>query len=168
MRNFVIGFALAAAMCAVAGVAYASIPDSNGVVTACARPITGELRVIDTASPYQKCLSWEKKVELSAATAPPAPEVDRSCAAGEVMRGINANGSLKCAGFYVKTSINSTNKATAACDPGDIATGGGFSTAQPVASAPGSVVTGDDLTVWTSFTATTDVVSVAVCLDVAP
>jgi hypothetical protein len=35
---------------AVAGVATASIPDGNGVITACRRITSGELRVIDTAT----------------------------------------------------------------------------------------------------------------------
>jgi hypothetical protein len=48
------------AVLAVAGVAAASIPDSNGVITACRRTTSGELRVIDTATTASCPNGWTR------------------------------------------------------------------------------------------------------------
>jgi hypothetical protein len=48
---------------AVGGIAYASIPDSNGVIHGCYVKTTGKLRVIDSAG--NECLSSEKPLSWS-------------------------------------------------------------------------------------------------------
>jgi hypothetical protein len=44
---------------AVAGIAYASIPDSSGVIHGCYKTVNGQLRVIDTAGGKKGCLPSE-------------------------------------------------------------------------------------------------------------
>jgi hypothetical protein len=51
---------------ALSGIAYATIPDSNGVIHGCYQKTTGSLRVIDTdvgqsCTPSEKTLSWNKE-----------------------------------------------------------------------------------------------------------
>ena len=48
-RNLVAYVALVAALAAVGGVAYSSIPDPQGVIHGCYDNLSGALRVIDTA-----------------------------------------------------------------------------------------------------------------------
>jgi hypothetical protein len=58
--------ALAAIVLALAagGVAYASIPDSSGVINGCYKSVVGQLRVIDTDA-GMKCLAGEKPLDWS-------------------------------------------------------------------------------------------------------
>ena len=63
-RTFIAGLAVGAALSGAAGIAYATIPDSNGTIHACYGNNNGLLRVID--SPSQSCrndetpLSWSQ------------------------------------------------------------------------------------------------------------
>jgi len=73
MRNFAIGFALAAAIFAAIGVAYAAIPHSQtGVISSCVSWVTGHVRIIDTESGKQ-CWPWENELDWNQAGAPGAP-----------------------------------------------------------------------------------------------
>jgi hypothetical protein len=53
-----IGLAVVLGLAAAAGIAYASIPDSSGVIHGCYKTVGGALRVIDTQA-GEKCLSAE-------------------------------------------------------------------------------------------------------------
>jgi len=65
-RNLVAYVALVAALAAVGGVAYSSIPDPQGVIHGCYDNTTGALRVIDTAGPDvcrggETALDWNQQ-----------------------------------------------------------------------------------------------------------
>jgi hypothetical protein len=150
MRNIAIGFGLAAAIFAAIGVAYAAIPHSQtGVVTACVGYITGGTRIIDEEA-GQQCRAWERKVELASGTALAAPT-------------------------YYTVHATGIRFASAECEDGDIATGGGagyvlgglLSLSQPILSGnAGSPAIG-----WFGQLEQSDDRDVnvyAICLDLTP
>jgi len=97
---------------AAGGIAYASIPDSSGVIHGCYAKINGQLRVIDTDA-GGKCTSGEKSLSWNQ-TGPQGPP-----------------GVL---GFYTRfgpggnVPPGGVNGDIAVCDSEDVATGGGFHT----------------------------------------
>ena len=96
---FVLGLLIASAL-VVGGIAYASIPDSEGTIHGCfspnaARNTNGsELRIIDSdsasCSKGQQAVTWNGKSPDSFAAA------GQSCEAGRVVTGIGSTGSLLC------------------------------------------------------------------------
>ena len=69
------GLIAAVAGCAFAGIAYAAIPDSNGVIQGCYKTVGGDLRVIDAGAggackPSEQSLDWpgEQRVVIRTAT----------------------------------------------------------------------------------------------------
>jgi len=62
------------ALGAAAGIAYAAIPDGNGVYTACAHNVTGAIRLIDPSlgdnSPLGRCTKAETRITWNQAGAP--------------------------------------------------------------------------------------------------
>ena len=101
---------------AVGGIALASIPDGNGVIHGCYRNSSGhDLRVID--SPSESCTSNEVALNWNQ-TGPQGP----AGAAGEQR-------------YYTVSRFealilqpSSFASTSVACDPGDVAVGGGYST----------------------------------------
>src|SRR5580765_1618930 len=57
---------------AVAGIAYASIPDANGVIHGCYNSDNGALRVFGKSKDFQQCNSGEKPLDWSQ-TGPTGP-----------------------------------------------------------------------------------------------
>ena len=66
-RNSIVAVTAAALLALAAGVAYATIPDSQGVIHACYKLDNGQLRLVDTA-----CLSSESPITWSQ-TGPQGP-----------------------------------------------------------------------------------------------
>jgi hypothetical protein len=102
-----------AAVAVIAGVAYATVPDANGVIRACRDTRYGYVRIIDTGS-GGACTSGETAVAWA---------------------------SGRQASFYAKASLpvsvpagQSLPTASVFCDGTDVATGGGFTV------SPGMVV----------------------------
>ena len=107
--------ALIALLLASGGVAYAAIPDSGGLIHGCYSDRTGTLRVINTeATPPETCnttketaLFWNQTGQPGVAGADGATNV--------VVR----------AGLSIQASNGASAVATAECDAGERATGGG-------------------------------------------
>jgi len=64
-RRRIFAFAVVVAVLALAGgIAYAAIPDSNGVIHGCFKTVGGQLRVIDTSTtsclPSETAISWNQ------------------------------------------------------------------------------------------------------------
>jgi hypothetical protein len=61
-KRTVIGIVVVTMLALAAGVAYATIPDSNGVIHACYKTANGQLRVIDSngCHPSETALSWSQ------------------------------------------------------------------------------------------------------------
>ena len=154
MRNFGIGFAVAAAIFAVIGVAYAAIPHSGtGVISGCVGYITGSVRVIDEES-GQSCRPWERDVDWNQTgpTGPEGPQGDQGVPGLDGTDGTDgadgtdgddgddgADGAPGPAGpaasttYYVATGGSAGQDVTVDCDAGDIATGvGGYETNHPI------------------------------------
>jgi hypothetical protein len=70
-RSVVIAIAAAASLALVGGIAYATIPDSAGVIHGCYRTQSGQLRVIDSGgcSPSEAALNWNQ----TGPAGPPGP-----------------------------------------------------------------------------------------------
>jgi hypothetical protein len=106
----------AVALLALAGgVAYATIPDNQGVIHACYKTQNGQLRVIDDAgcAPSETALSWNQ----TGPPGPPGPKGD--------------TGPAGVLGFYTKklsfsVPAHGEEFNGIGCDVGDRATGGGF------------------------------------------
>jgi hypothetical protein len=64
LRPTVVALAIAGALLAAGGIAYATIPDSSGVIHACYKTTQGTLRVIDTGN-AQTCSSSETPLNWS-------------------------------------------------------------------------------------------------------
>src|SRR5215472_10893180 len=62
MKRTFISLGLVAALAAAAGVGYATIPDSQGLIHACYKVTKGDLRVIDSGNcaPGELALSWNQ------------------------------------------------------------------------------------------------------------
>ena len=73
------------ALIALGGIAYATIPDISGVISACYSSTSGALRVIDSAA---KCSAAELKKCSAATLFRPFPAADR-------VQALSAAGSLK-------------------------------------------------------------------------
>src|SRR5882672_5639517 len=75
-KRAMIGILAVAVLAIAAGVAYATVPDSNGVINACYKTQNGQLRVIDSGSchPSETSLSWSQ----TGPAGPPGPAGDDS------------------------------------------------------------------------------------------
>ena len=147
MRNFAIGFAIAAAIGLAAGVAYAAIPSGAGVISGCYGIAGGGLRVIDKEQ-GQNCMFWEKPLDWNQ-TGPQGPAGPQG-APGPIgpMGPAGAVGPAGPAGptwdIYVVSSdqdiaaltILSTSRS---CNAGDIALAGSYDM-----SYPGGVLSGPE------------------------
>src|SRR5512138_3233973 len=95
---------VAVAFCAlIAASAYPSIPDANGVYTACMLKALNTIRLIDTSDPKQKCTSLETKILWSeiGPVGPRGPQGPQgsgsmpSCDVGELLMSV-APGTWEC------------------------------------------------------------------------
>jgi hypothetical protein len=141
------------------GIAYAAIPDSDGVIHGCYGNSNGQLRVIDeghTCKNNETALDWNNQ----GAQGDP----------GEPGTGIS--------NVYTRQSeatplsAGAIDNASATCDPGDLLLGGGYST-----NNSGDVFASDSRSALSSWfvvatnTSTSDnrfVVAVAQCADITP
>jgi hypothetical protein len=142
MRNFAIGFGLAAAIFAAIGVAYAAIPHSStGVITGCVGYLTGATRIIDSETGAE-CRPWERTVEWNQVgqtgpTGPAGPQGIQGPTGDTGPQGIQGlTGAVGPAGpigpvlsFYVvgeyKTPGDDLVEQYVLCNGNDVATGGG-------------------------------------------
>src|SRR5947207_13386670 len=117
-------FLLAGILALAAGVAYATIPDSNGVIAACYSRTSGSLRVIDSSS--QACSATENPITWNH-TGPTGPQGPAGPQGAPGPQG--PAGGLS--GYEVKdTDFNLANlawgDAKALCSAGKHPLGGGF------------------------------------------
>lgn len=115
---------VAAVLAAITGVAYAAIPDSNGVITGCYRKFLGSLRVIDPGAgercgPLEIALQWNQ-------TGPQGPQGDPG-----------ADGAPGISGYEI-VSRSQDREATPGvgggfvyCPPGKVPLGGGAGVSDP-------------------------------------
>jgi len=121
----------ATALLALAGVAYATIPDSQGVIHACYKTDNGQLRLVDTGScnPSELDISWNQ-------TGPQGPVGPKGDAGAQGIQGppgpAGADGQPGISGYTVvheSTGGAGLNHSIVAhCPPGTKVIGGGAST----------------------------------------
>jgi hypothetical protein len=147
MKRFALALA-ALAVLAAGGVAYATIPDGQGVIHACYKTTGGQLRVIDSGScsGSEKALSWRQ--------------------------------SGAALGFYTRRITDAVPAQQAlegpiTCDAGDLATGGGMtllgsdlriSADEPWSDVPGGSSSGWQFEVSNPGTSPEDVRVTVVCV----
>jgi len=117
----VIAVMVAAFLTFAAGVAYAMIPDGQGVIHGCSKNDNGQLRVIDSGgcAPSEKPLSWSQ----TGPQGPPGPKGDTGDTGPQGPPGV--------LGFYTKQDTMDVPAQAESfdgidCEIGDNATGGGY------------------------------------------
>jgi hypothetical protein len=127
-RRLIIGIAILAVL-AIGGIAYASIPDSKGVIHGCYQKVNGQLRVIDTDA-GGKCLASELPVNWSQSG--PTGATGATGATGPTGQqgppGPSPTLSVyEADGPFVTIPAGGVRGISADCSStGDLATGGGF------------------------------------------
>ena len=124
-RLLVTGAVSAIGLALAAGIAYATIPDSAGVIHGCYQKVDGQLRVIDqqagaSCRPSEQQLDWNQTGAPGppGPTGPQGPKGDPGAAPSfstYTVVGDDANVGPKA---ELDESVN--------CNPGDLATGGGY------------------------------------------
>jgi hypothetical protein len=131
-RRTLVAAVATVALLAAGGIAYATIPDSAGVIHGCYQQATGALRVIDSAT--ESCRSTEAALSWNQ-TGPPGPQGPAGPAGPQ--------GSPGLSGYEVVTQNTATDTSpykllTVYCPPGKTLIGGGGATFFAWAPGPGA------------------------------
>jgi hypothetical protein len=108
-------------------VAYAAIPDGDGVFNGCVAKLTGVLRVIDPTE-GQRCLVVETPISWNqvGSQGPAGPQGPQGAQGPQGPPGVGASGPVLRVGADVRVPQGERASTFAACEPGEVATGGGF------------------------------------------
>jgi hypothetical protein len=140
--------AAAAVFASAAGVAYATIPDSQGVILACYKADSGQLRLSNTGGcgPSESALSWNRVGPAG----PPGPTGPQGMPGPPGPAGVS--GYQTVSSDEVVAAPNELGQAFASCPEPGVAIGGGFlqttANARIVSSRPGPEAGGLSPRVW--------------------
>jgi hypothetical protein len=117
--------ALVAVVIALRGVAIGSVPNSNGLITACYAKHGGKMRIVNTSAKgkagscrhSERKLSWSQKGSPGTPGAPGSPGVAGASGVRNVV--------VRYLAFSVPANSVS-NHLTTECNPGEVALGGGI------------------------------------------